>query len=256
MDRVVVLMPAYRAGKHVEETFHRIPEAYRQSVIIIDDASPDDTFEHARRLPAQLFRNERNLGYGGNMKVCFEKALATDAEIFVELHADGQYDPSAIPSAVAAVAPGVGIVLGSRFLKEGDARAHGMPLAKYVMNRILTAIANALLGTRLTEFHSGFHVYTRAFLETVNTAANSNDHLFSFEILLQALFAKFEIREIPIICAYGEGVTQMRWRKGMKYTREMLWALFRYTAARFGRRDPVFFVKTPKQSLLDTHAAR
>jgi glycosyltransferase involved in cell wall biosynthesis len=238
--RVVILMPAYHAGERIINTFSRIPNEYQGDVIIVDDASRDDTFARAQTLPARVYRNEKNLGYGGNMKVCFAKGVATGGDVFVELHADGQYDPAVIREAVRALRPTDGIVLGSRFQEKGDALHHGMPVIKFIANRLLTAIANVTLGTRLTEFHSGFHVYTRKFLEQVNTRANSNDHLFSFEILLQALWAGFTIGEIPITCTYGEGVTQVKFRKGVKYAVEMLWAIVRYTLAKMGRRDPVF----------------
>lgn len=239
--KAVILMPAYHAGKQVINTFQRIPEEYRKDVIIVDDASTDDTFALASMLPARTYRNENNLGYGGNMKVCFDKGLQTKGDLFVELHADGQYDPGAIPRAMQALAPTDGIVLGSRFLRPSDALKHGMPLVKFVVNPLLTAAANMLLGTRLTEFHSGFHVYTRTFLEQVNYRANSDDHLFSFEILLQAMHAGFTISEIPIACSYGEGVTQMKVnRKSAKYVVGMFGAIGRYHRARAGRPDPSF----------------
>jgi glycosyltransferase involved in cell wall biosynthesis len=230
--RVIVLMPSYKAGKRVVETYNRIPQDAVAEVIIVDDASPDDTFEYARTLPTQTFRNEKNLGYGGNMKNLLQKGLDAGGDIFIELHADGQYDPAIIPQAVAALQPTDGMLLGSRVMTSENALKNGMPFIKYIMNRVLTMAANAVLKSNLTEFHSGFRVYTRPFLEKVNFQENSNDHLFSFETIVQALRAGFTVREIPVVCTYEPGVTQMNLRKGVKYTVEMLGTLLKQTSYR------------------------
>ncbi len=237
-----MLMPAYRAGKRVVETFRKIPRELVEEVIIVDDKSPDnnETFELAKTLPARVYQNERNLGYGGNMKGMLRKALETDGDIFFELHADGQYNGGDLSKVLAALKPTDGMLLGSRLMEGGTAREAGMSLIKYVVNIILTWIANVSLGTRLTEFQTGFRVYTRPFLERVNFEANSNDHLFSFETILQAIYHGFTITEIAVVCEYPPGVTQMGLRKGIKYTAEMLWTLARYHLARAGRKDPVF----------------
>lgn len=240
--KVVVLMPAYRAGRRVVETFQKIPQELVDEVIIVDDKSPDnnETFELAKPLPARVYQNERNLGYGGNMKVMLKKALEADGDIFFELHADGQYDPRDLPRVLAALKSTDGMLLGSRLMEGGMAREAGMSLLKYVVNIFLTWIANVSLGTQLTEFQTGFRVYTRAFLTRVNFEANSNDHLFSFETILQAIYHGFTITEIPVVCEYPPGITQMGLRKGIKYTAEMLWALARYHLAKMGRKDSVF----------------
>lgn len=228
--RVIVLMPSYRAGKLVVETYNRIPQTEVHEVIIADDASPDDTFEHAKTLPIRVYRNEKNLGYGGNMKNLLQMGLGAGGDIFIELHADGQYDPADIPRAVAALQPTDGMLLGSRVMTSQNALKNGMPFVKYIMNRLLTMIANVVLRSNLTEFHSGFRVYTRQLLETIDFKSDSNDHLFSFETIVQALRAGFTVREIPVVCTYEEGVTQMSLKKGIKYTVEMLGTLFKYAS--------------------------
>lgn len=238
--KIAVLMPAYRAGRRIVDTFQKIPQGLVEEIIIVDDASPDDTFEHAKTLPVPVFRNEKNHGYGGNMKILLGKGLETDADVFIELHADGQYDPGVIPEVLRALRESDGMLLGSRLMQSGRAREAGMSLLKYVVNIILTWIANVTLGTHLTEFQSGFRVYTRPFLERVNFQANSNDHLFSFETILQALYHGFTVTEIPVVCTYEPGVRQMDLRAGVKYTVEMLWTLARYHLAKAGRQDSVF----------------
>ena len=240
LPRVVILMPAYHAGERILHTVRRILPGIAQEIIVVDDASRDHTFALAQQLPVRAYKNNRNLGYGGNMKVCLARGLETDGDVFVEFHADGQYDPSAIPTAVAALRPTDGMVVGSRLLQRGNALRQGMPLHKYVMNHVLTAIANVVLKTHLTEFQSGFRVYTRAYLERVNWRANSNDHLFSLETILQAFYHGFTVSEVPVECTYDATVTQMGLRKGIQYTREMLWALFRFRRARRGLPDPIF----------------
>lgn len=239
--RVIVLMPSYRAGQRVIDTFQKIPRSIVDKIIIIDDASPDDTFALAKDLPAHhVSQNQKNMGYGGNMKVLLQRGLATGGDIFVELHADGQYDPAIIPTAIAAMRRHDGLLLGSRLMKSGTALHHGMPKLKYVINIILTAIANIMLGMRLTEFQSGFRVYSREFLERANFTAASDDHLFSFETILQAVYHGFTVNEIPVVCTYDAGVTQMSFRKGLKYSTEMLYSLVRFWLAKAGRSDPVF----------------
>ena len=135
--KVVVLMPAYRAGKRIVDTFQKIPRELVSEIIIVDDASPDDTFVHAQTLPARAMRNEKNRGYGGNMKFLLQKGLETDGDIFVELHADGQYDARVIPEVLRALRPTDGMLLGSRLLQRGKAREAGMSLLKYIVNIIL-----------------------------------------------------------------------------------------------------------------------
>src|SRR5688572_8245650 len=130
--KVVVLMPAYRAGQRVIDTFYKIPLNLVDEVIVVDDASPDDTYTYAKTLPAQVFRNEHNLGYGGNLKVCLQKGLAAGGDILVELHADGQYDPRVLPEVLQKLRATDGLLLGSRLMQKGQAVTHGMSQLKYV----------------------------------------------------------------------------------------------------------------------------
>lgn len=238
--RVVVLMPAYKAGQRVVETFNKIPPGVADEVIIVDDCSPDNTYEHVRALPAMVLRNEKNLGYGGNMKQMLRLGLAAGGDIFVELHADGQYDPAVIPQVLAVLRPSDGMLLGSRLKERGQALQHGMSPLKYVVNVWLTSLANLVLGSQLTEFQSGFRVYTRPFLEVAAFEAASDDHLFSFETIEQALYHGFMVGEIPVVCRYGEGRTEMSLLKGAKYSIEMTWALVRFWLAKAGWPDHVF----------------
>lgn len=238
--KVVVVLPAYFAERTLTNVCAKIPREYIDEIILVDDCSDDRTAEVASALGLVVFRNGRNLGYGGNVKVCLDRALERGATIVVEVHPDDQYDPSAIPDALSVMHKGYDFVLGSRFMEPGLARQHGMPRWKYVSNRILSALARVILREPLTEYHSGFRLYHRRLLEQVNYHANANDYLFSFEIIAQARFVGARIAEVPVTCRYYTGVTQVGFRAGLSYAMGMTRVLWRYLAARRGRPGPWF----------------
>lgn len=243
-ERVIVVLPAYHAERTVAAVVAKIPREAVDDIILVDDCSTDRTAEVARALGLVVFRNERNLGYGGNLKVCLDTALARGATMVIEVHPDDQYDPSAIPAALAAMRRhGHDLVIGSRFTTAGLALAHGMPPWKYVSNQALSLVARLTLRAPLTEFHSGFRVYHRRLLERVNYHANAADYLFSFEIIAQACYQGMSIGEVPVTCRYYEGVTQISFRASLRYAIGMHRVLLRYVAARAGRRDASFGVR-------------
>ena len=163
--KVVVVMPARQAAATLERTFTAIPREQVDEVILVDDSSTDETVSLARRLPLQLVWHPHQVGYGGNQKTCYLQALQGDADVIVMLHPDGQYEPELIPRMVEPIARGeADVVLGSRLLVPGAALAAGMPRWKFVANRFLTAIENRIMGTRLSEAHTGYRAYSRRFL--------------------------------------------------------------------------------------------
>ena len=185
--RVVVVMPARQAAATLERTFAAIPMDWVDEVILVDDSSTDDTVELARRLPVNLVWHPHQVGYGGNQKTCYLEALQRDADVVVMLHPDGQYEPELIPRMVEPIMRGeADLVLGSRLLIPGAARAAGMPLWKLVANRGLTAIENRIMGTQLSEAHTGYRAYSRRLLLTVPFLRNSHDFVFDSELLMQA----------------------------------------------------------------------
>ncbi len=162
-QRVIVVLPAYRAAKTVERTYHDLPLDVVDQVLLVDDAGGDDTAEISRRLGIKTILHRQNLGYGANQKTCYFEALAAGADIVVMVHPDYQYDPRLVTAMAGMVASGVyDAVLGSRI---GTARKGGMPIWKYVANRVLTAVENLLLGTKLTEFHSGYRAFSRKVMQ-------------------------------------------------------------------------------------------
>lgn len=194
--KVVVIMPAYNAGKTLEKTYREIPLDCVHECIVVDDVSADATVEIARELGLRVFLHHENQGYGGNQKTCYVEALKTGAEIIVMVHPDYQYDPKKIPELVTPIAEGrADVVLGSRM---AYAVAGGMPLYKRIANRFLTCCENKVFGLKLSEYHTGFRAFRRTVLETFPFLLNSNDFIFDQEIIAQAVWFNARIDEISV----------------------------------------------------------
>jgi len=206
--KVIVVMPAYNAAATLETTYQAIDARCIDEIILVDDCSEDETVAVAERLSLRVIRHAKNLGYGGNQKTCYREALQRGADIVVMLHPDGQYDPTLLPKLIQPVAEGrADIVLGSRFLIPGGARRGGMPLYRFLANRFLTFWENLVLRQRLSEYHTGYRAYSRAFLETVPFRQNSDGFCFDTEILVQAVAFHWRLIEIPIITKYFPGAS-------------------------------------------------
>jgi glycosyltransferase involved in cell wall biosynthesis len=201
--RVVVVMPAWNAARTLEQTVSAIPRDWVDELILVDDKSSDNTVELARNLPLSIIWHPHNVGYGGNQKTCYLEALQRGADAVVMLHPDGQYEPTLIPKLVGPVLRGeADLVLGSRLAEPGAALGGGMPRYKYLANRALTGIENRVLGTRLSEMHTGYRAYSRRLLLTVPFLRNALDFSFDSELLLQAAHFGLEIREVPARSRY------------------------------------------------------
>jgi glycosyltransferase involved in cell wall biosynthesis len=223
--KVVVVMPAMNAVRTLERTVEAIPADFVAETIVVDDGSTDGTVALARTLPISLVWHPHNAGYGANQKTCYLQALQRDADVVVMLHPDGQYDPELIPALCAPILAGeADLVLGSRFASPGMARAHGMPGWKYLVNRSLTVVENAMMGTELTEAHTGYRAYSRRFLLTVPFLRNADDFSFDSEILMQA--AAFHLRtvEVPARGRYLSDSSSVGVRAGIPYGLKTLWA--------------------------------
>jgi len=208
--RVIVVLPAYNAEKTLERTVADIPKNWVDEIILVDDASKDDTVQIAKKLGLTVYRHRQNRGYGGNQKTCYEKALEHGADVVVMCHPDYQYDPKIIPQLVEPILKQeADAVFGSRMMK-GGALEGGMPLWKHNANILLTAFENVMLGTYLTEFHSGFRAYSAKLLKTVNYKANSNGFIFDTEIIVQILANRLKIDEVPIRTRYFEEASSIR----------------------------------------------
>jgi glycosyltransferase involved in cell wall biosynthesis len=208
--RIVVVMPALNAERTLEETVGAIPRDVVHEVILVDDKSTDNTVQLARTLPIRLVWHPHNVGYGGNQKTCYMEALRRNADVVVMLHPDGQYEPALIPRMVQPILDGeADMVLGSRLAEPGAARAGGMPLYKYLANRGLTTVENWVLGTRLTEMHSGYRAYSRELLLTVPFLRNSLGFAFDSEMIMQAVHLGFRITEVPARTRYFDGASSI-----------------------------------------------
>jgi glycosyltransferase involved in cell wall biosynthesis len=205
---VIVVMPAYNAAATLEATYHAIDSHAVDEIILVDDCSQDDTVALAERLSIPVIRHRANRGYGGNQKTCYCEALRRGADIVVMLHPDGQYDPTLLPTLIEPLAEGrADIVLGSRFLTPGGARLGGMPLYRLVANRFLTRCENLVLRQRLSEYHTGYRAYRRAFLEAVPFNGNSDGFCFDTELLVQAAAFRRRVVEVPITTRYLPGAS-------------------------------------------------
>jgi glycosyltransferase involved in cell wall biosynthesis len=226
--KVVVVMPARNAARTLERTVSAIPRDWVDDIILVDDSSTDGTVELARTLAVQVIWHPHNVGYGGNQKTCYLQALQQDADVVVMLHPDGQYEPTLIPELVKPIVAGeADLVLGSRLAEPGGALRGGMPRYKYVANRSLTAIENRVLGTSLSELHTGYRAYSRALLMGIPFLRNALDFSFDSEVLMQAVHFGFRIREVPARTLYFDDASSIGPRAATVYGLKTLGAAAR-----------------------------
>ena len=229
--RILIFIVAYNAERTIEKVLHRIPpelSQYDTEILVIDDSSGDRTFERAHALehaselpfPLTVLFNPVNLGYGGNQKVGFHYAIQNHYDVVALVHGDGQYAPERLPELLLPLVNGeADAVFGSRMIQRKDALRGGMPLYKYVGNRILTTVQNLLLGSNLSEFHSGYRLYSVKALSEIPFDRNTNEFHFDTEIIIQLMRAGMRIRELPIPTYYGEEICHVN---GIKYARDVV----------------------------------
>jgi glycosyltransferase involved in cell wall biosynthesis len=233
--KIVVVMPAMNAARTLEVTFSAIPRDWVDEVILVDDRSTDDTVALARSLPLHLIWHPHNVGYGGNQKTCYLEALQRGADVVVMLHPDGQYEPTLIPKLVEPILNGeADFVMGSRLYEPGAALKGGMPRWKFVANRFLTTVENAVLGTDLTELHSGYRAYSRELLLTIPFLRNNLDFSFDSEVIMQSVHFGFRIHEVPTRTIYFDDASSVQFRAGVVYGLKTLWAAARLMLHRSG----------------------
>jgi glycosyltransferase involved in cell wall biosynthesis len=234
--KVVVVMPAYNAARTLEKTHREIvEEEFVDLVIVVDDASRDDTTRIAQTLPkTQVHTHPRNAGYGANQKTCYTAALEAGADIIVMIHADYQYTPRLLPAMVSIIAHDLHkCVFGSRILG-GYALAGGMPLWKYVANRFLTAAENLMLGSKLSEFHTGYRAFGKDVLLNTAWQKNSDDFIFDNEIIAEILWAGYSIGEVSCPTKYFAEASSINFRRSMKYGFGCLRVGLLYRLAKWG----------------------
>jgi glycosyltransferase involved in cell wall biosynthesis len=249
-QKVIVVMPAYNAALTLRRTYDEVmAQGVVDGVILVDDASRDDTVAVARTLPGVLVHaHEVNKGYGGNQKTCYRLALEAGADIVVMLHPDYQYTPKLIPALASIIAHGLhDCVLGSRILG-GYALRGGMPWWKYISNRFLTFVENLLLGAKLSEYHTGYRAFSRRLLQRLDLAGNSDDFVFDNQMLAQILWHGFTIGEVSCPTKYFPEASSINFRRSLKYGFGCLGTGLAYRLARLGLlRSPLFPVGTEKE---------
>jgi glycosyltransferase involved in cell wall biosynthesis len=233
--KVVVVMPARNAARTLEQTYEAIPRDWVDEIVLVDDKSTDDTLDVARRLPIHTIWHPHNVGYGGNQKTCYMEALQLGADAVVMLHPDGQYEPTLIPKLVTPILRGeADLVLGSRLAEPGAWRRAGMPVWKYVANRFLTGIENRVMGTDLSELHTGYRAYSRDLLLTIPFLRNALDFSFDSEVLFQAAHFGFRIAEVPARTRYFHDASSVGPRASTVYGIKTLGAAGRLVLHRRG----------------------
>jgi glycosyltransferase involved in cell wall biosynthesis len=226
-SKIIIVMPAYNAALTLEKTYYALPEGSYDQIILVDDASSDNTLEVASKLKILGIRHRKNRGYGGNQKTCYTKALEQGADIIVMLHPDYQYDPTIAKDIVQPIIRGeADVVLASRML--GNPLKGGMPLYKFVANKLLTGVENLVLGTKFSEFHTGYRAYSRHALESVNFEANSENFVFDNEILVQFVVKKMRFKEIPVSTRYSFDSSSVSFRAGIVYGLSILRTIVKY----------------------------
>jgi glycosyltransferase involved in cell wall biosynthesis len=234
--KVAVVMPAYNAAKTLLQTYTEVrDQQIVDTIILVDDGSRDETVAIARGLEGvKVHVHEVNQGYGGNQKTCYRLALDGGADIVIMIHPDYQYTPKLIPAMVSIIANGLHpCVLGSRILG-GYALRGGMPVWKYVSNRCLTLAENILLGAKLSEYHTGYRAFSRAILEKLDLAQNSNDFVFDNQMLAQILWHGFTIAEVSCPTKYFREASSINLRRSITYGLGCLATAVRFRLARMG----------------------
>ena len=239
--KIVVVLPAYNAEKTLEQTYGEIPLDIVDEVLMVDDHSGDDTVSLAERLGIKTILHDRNYGYGRNQKTCYGEALKYNADIVVMVHPDYQYTPKLISAMASMIAFGVyDTVLGSRIIG-GRALKGGMPLYKYIANRFLTAFENVMIGSKLSEFHTGYRAFSREVLENLPLANNSDDFVFDNEMLVQIIYFGYRIGEISCPTRYFEGASSISFRKAVRYGVGVIVTSLKLLLHRMGLRKDLLF---------------
>jgi glycosyltransferase involved in cell wall biosynthesis len=233
--KIIVVLPAYNAGKTILKVLDEIPGDIIDDVILVDDNSTDDTIMIAKEYGVKsIIKHEKNLGYGANQKSCYDKALELEADIIIMLHPDYQYTPKLIHSMSYLIANEVyDVVLGSRILGKGALKG-GMPLYKYIANRILTFLQNMMMNQKLSEYHSGYRAYSSKVLKRINYHANSNDFVFDNQVISQIFMAGFEIAEITCPTKYFPEASSVNFSSSLKYGIGCLMTSIKYQFHKIG----------------------
>lgn len=237
---VLAIFIGYNASQTLKDFYASFPKHLFDDIILVDDASTDGTFELAQSLNIKSYRNDVNLGYGGNMKRALNIGLELGGNVFVDIHPDGEYLPSCIPDALRKIDAGAEFVLGNRFTSPTQPLKSGMFFWKIIPIWCLNHLARWILRADIQDMHQGFRVYTREMLNKLNFESNSNDYLFSFELIAQAVYAKIPIAQVPVETRYVGKKRGASLKKSVLYTLGTLKTLFLFLLAKLGIKTKIF----------------
>lgn len=250
--KIIVVLPAYNAEKTLKATYNDIPKDTVDEILLVDDCSSDKTVEIAKKIGIFTVLHEKNLGYGANQKTCYKEALRRGADIIIMLHPDYQYPPQLVTAMASLISTGIfDVVLGSRILG-GYALKGGMPLYKYISNRILTFIQNIFLGEKLSEYHTGYRAFSSQVLLELPILENSDDFIFDNQILAQIFYRKFKIGEITAPCSYNKDSSSINLWRSIIYGLGVIHNTLKYILQDTGiRQYKIFDYKNGKKIQLD-----
>ena len=233
--RTIVVMPAYNAANTLVRVFNDVPKEHVEEIILVDDCSKDDTVKIAKTLPLTLIQHEKNTGYGGNQKTCYDTARAHGADYVVMIHADYQYDARMIPTAVEVLRHGIcDVILGNRIRTRREALHGGMPKSKYFANRGLTIMENMLSGQNLGEWHSGFRAYSRKVLDTIPYKRNADGFVFDSQFLVQCVHHGFKLGDVPVPVRYFDEASSINLKNSAIYATRTLWTFGQWYLHKWG----------------------
>jgi len=241
--KIIVVLPAYNAERTLEKTYREIPSDIVDGVILVDDHSSDKTIEVAKRLGIRTCIHEKNLGYGGNQKTCYTEALREGADIVVMLHPDYQYPPKLVTAMASLISSGMfDVVLGSRILG-GYALKGGMPVYKYILNRLLTAFENICTKQKLSEYHTGFRAFSKEVLLNIPLLENSDDFIFDNQILMQVFSFNYHVGEITAPCNYNKDCSSISLKRSVVYGLGVVRTSFQFVLQKLGLKHYLMFDK-------------
>lgn len=241
--KVAIVLPAYNAEKTLCSTYNEIPKDLADTIILVDDASTDNTAKIAQDLGIETVVHTKNKGYGGNQKTCYQEALKSNADIVIMLHPDYQYTPKLIRALASMIAEAdFDVILASRILG-GNALPGGMPLYKYIANRLLTAFQNLFLGSKISEYHTGYRAFSSVVLKSLPLLENSDDFIFDNQMLAQCLWNGFNIGEISCPTKYFPEASSINFRRSVIYGLGVIKVSFEFRMAKMKIRQPSYLRK-------------
>ncbi|MFC1592040.1 glycosyltransferase family 2 protein [Thermodesulfobacteriota bacterium] len=246
--KVIVVMPAYNAEETLERTYQDIPPGYVDEIILVDDCSTDRTVEISRSLGITTIVHDENRGYGANQKTCYSEALKRGADIVIMIHPDYQYDSRLVPYILGFLDLEIcDVIMGTRIRTRSETLACGMPLYKYIFNRMLTITENIVLGQNVSDFHTGYRAYTRKVIETIPFMKNSDNFVFDTQFLVQSVYFGFRIGCVPVPVRYFSEASSIDFANSAVYGMQTLGALLSFVAQKTGIvRSPLYVPQQPQ----------